>query len=440
MAPTQTIFSPPPQEGESGSGFRSDSRWRLVERILLTNPFQKSTNLHALLSYLAEYSIRGQLAKLTERHVGMAVFGKPEDYSPAEDSAVRVHVRQLRLRLHEYFAIEGRNETLVADIPKGSYVLEFRSLSPEKPAADETPAAQPIEPWPRRVGIRDVLLVGSLAVTAICMVGWYRAARGNVEPIPWPLNAVIQSGQETRVIVSDSNSMLRLLGDSQLTLEQYLQPGFKESLIPAQTNEYESRLFHYISDSELTSFADLVVTTSVVQIAGRTGRLVVRSAQQLDQHDLERGNYIFLGSPVSDPWVSLYADKLNFEMTEDGVGGRMYFRNKKPQSGERSMYDGLSRTGSAGEEYATISLLPANNGRGRVLILQGLRQEGTEALGELLNNPSHRAELKRALHIEGDPRIPVYFEVLVRAQAVAGAPISISIVATRIIPSPVGAH
>jgi hypothetical protein len=63
------------------SDFRSDSRWHLVERILLTGPFQKSTNLHALLSYLAEYSILGKADALTERQIGMAVFGKPTGYS-----------------------------------------------------------------------------------------------------------------------------------------------------------------------------------------------------------------------------------------------------------------------------------------------------------------------------------------------------------------------
>lgn len=99
--------------------FKSDPRWQLLERILLTGPFQKSSRLPTLLCYLAEHSIRGRPDELTEQRIGTAVFGKSAGYSPAEDSAVRVHVRQLRLRLHEYFACEGRDETLVVDIPKG---------------------------------------------------------------------------------------------------------------------------------------------------------------------------------------------------------------------------------------------------------------------------------------------------------------------------------
>jgi hypothetical protein len=66
-----------------------------------------------------------------------------------------------------------------------------------------------------------------------------------------------------------------------------------------------------------------------------------------------------------------------------------------------------------------------------VLILQGLRQEGTEALAVLLANATNRTELQRALGIPDDAQSPIYFEALIRARAVAGAPVSISIVATR---------
>jgi hypothetical protein len=38
-----------------------------------------------------------------------------------EDSSVRVHARQLRLKLHEYFDGEGREEPMIVEIPKGAY-------------------------------------------------------------------------------------------------------------------------------------------------------------------------------------------------------------------------------------------------------------------------------------------------------------------------------
>jgi len=79
-----------------------DERWRLIKRILATSPFQKSVRLPDLLRYMAERSIHGHPEDLTEHRIGCAVFGKPVNYSPTEDSSVRVHVRQLRLKLHEF--------------------------------------------------------------------------------------------------------------------------------------------------------------------------------------------------------------------------------------------------------------------------------------------------------------------------------------------------
>lgn len=420
----------------SGIDLKSDPRWQLVERILRTAPFQKSANLHALLSYLAEQSIRGRTDPLTERNIGFGAFGKPEDYSPAEDSAVRVHVRQLRLRLHEYFACEGRHEDLLVEIPKGSYVLDFHPARAEPVSAPQPDAKSPLaEVETARPGLRTLLFWVAIAAALFCGIGWYRTAhKPATVPVPWPLNAVIHPNQETRVVVSDGNLMLRLLGHKEITLDQFLQPGFRQSLIPRHLDPRVSPLLTYISDSELTSFADLVAASSLLNVARQNNYpLQFYPAQNLGLRDLEHGNYVFVGSPTSNPWVGLFADELNFAVVEDSVGGKIYFKNKHPLPGEQATYEGLPRTGSAGEEYADISVLPSTSGRGNVLILQGLRQEGTEALGELLEDASDRTQLEHALENGNDTRPPLYFEALIRARAVAGAPVSISIVATRVL-------
>ena len=107
--------------------FLSDERWQLVQRILSSPPFQKSGRLRELLPYVTEQAIRGHAHELTEQHIGEALFHKPSGYSPLEDSSVRVHVRQLRLKLHEYFDGDGRSESLIIEIPKGSYAPTFRN-------------------------------------------------------------------------------------------------------------------------------------------------------------------------------------------------------------------------------------------------------------------------------------------------------------------------
>lgn len=427
---------------ESSSALKSDARWQLIERILQTGPFQKSAHLSPLLLYLAERSIGGDHEALTERHIGTAVFGKPAGYSPAEDSTVRVHVRQLRLRLHEYYACEGHDEKLIIEIPKGSYVLEFRSVLEEIHPLEEIqripgPAVRVHAPEEkaRRMGFQRWSLVALAIAVAACALGWYRDASAlNRQQPPWPLSSVIDSNQLTTVVTSDSRSMLRLLGTNEISLAEYLQPGFLDSLIPAHASPGVTRLTSYISESQLTSYADLSDTTTIVRLAGlEAHQIVVSSARDLNDRGLEHGNYIFLGGPTSNPWVQLFENKLNFQVVEDGIGGTMHFLNRHPRPGEQPEYQGLEHTGSAGDDYATISLLPTSSGNGNVLILQGLRQEGTEALGELLSDPTDRANLRRAVGADRNSGGSPYFEALIRVHAVDGAPVSISIVATRSI-------
>lgn len=434
MLPLQTR-SEVPNPHDPASDFRSDPRWGLVERILLTVPFQKSANLHALLSYLAEHSIQSKAEALTERLIGIAVFAKPAGYSPAEDSAVRVHVRQLRLRLYEYFAQEGRHETLRVEIPKGSYALEFHDTIPEL-GPRLSPALVPYREPARasRSRVKETLFWLALVAAVVCAAGWYRATRtADRPPTPWPLDAVIQPDRQTRVVVSDSSLMLRLLGEHEITLNQYLQPDYRKGLIPPHLPQNFDRLTDYVSDSQLTSFADLTTISTLMKLAGPlNGQLVLTSARDLDRRDLEQGNYVFVGGPTSNPWVTLFADKLNFQEAEQSIGGRMYFLNRNPLPGEEKQYEGLPSTGATGEDYATITALPGQIGQGNVMILQGLRQEGTEALSAFLADANDRERLEKAVQ-RGAKSASPYFEALVRSRAVAGAPVSVDIVAVRSI-------
>ena len=436
MLPVEAKQDARKAHGSRTQDLHSDPRWRLIERILLSAPFQSSTNLHALLSYLAERSIVSHGDAPTERQIGIAVFGKPTDYSPAEDSAVRVHIRQLRLRLHEYFAQEGRTETLRVEIPKRSYALEFHESAAE-PVLHVIPPPPVVEPppvakKPRSGFAQRILLCVALGAAVICGVGWYRAAGGAAnKPAPWPLNTVIQQGQITRVVVSDSSLMLRLLGQHEISLNEYLEPGYRKSLVPAHLPDNFDRLTDYVLESQLTSFADLSTISALMKVAGPLDtQLVVTSARDLDRRDLEQGNYVFVGSPTSNPWVGLFADKLNFQEVEQDVGGRIYFLNRHPAPGELNQYEGLPSTGSTGEDYATISVLPGPIGQGNVMILQGLRQVGTEALSALLADAGDRDRLQSAVQQRTHSASP-YFEALIRSQAVAGAPVSVNIVAVR---------
>ncbi|MGH9607545.1 MAG: hypothetical protein ACRD3N_17785 [Terracidiphilus sp.] len=104
-----------------------------------------------------------------------------------------------------------------------------------------------------------------------------------------------------------------------------------------------------------------------------------------------------------------------------------------PAVGEPLRYCAQTIVGGSGETYATISLLPIPGGNGSALILQGLHQEATEATGDFLADANKRGQLQHALGISGVHSQPVYFEALIRVQAIAGAPNTTSIVDARVL-------
>jgi len=417
----------------------SDDRWQLVQRIVSSPPFQKSTRLRELLEYLTERTIHGHAHDLTEHHIGNALFHKPSGYDPLEDSSVRVHVRQLRLKLHEYFDEEGRSEPVILTIPKGSYSPVFKAApSQEKPS--ET-AGGPVaaDSWRRRAILAWIVCACLFAVSGVLL---YQSARRSISASaapspPWPFSQLFDARHQTIIVVADSNyGMSRILSGQSGSLDQYLRRDFLQAPAGRKQTGGDSRLSAYITDSTLTSFADVVDVATLLNIAGPLQKQVsVRFPRDLGLRDLDHENFIFIGSPASNPWASLFQNRLNFREGESVVGDSVkFFVNTNPQPGEQAKYEGLRWTGTLGEDYATIALLPNNTHDGSVLTLQGLQQEGTEAAGRFLADPESRRQLKAALGLStSSDSFPenVWFEALIRSRTVAGAPNATTLVAVR---------
>ena len=420
---------------------RTDERWQLVQRIVTSAPFQKSTRLRELLQYLAQETLRGNAHELTEHHIGNALFHKPSDYRPLEDSSVRVQVRQLRLKLHEYFNEDGRSEPIVLEIPRGSYAPVFRAVQKAGPVpvAMESKAI-PVLAWRYRAKIPWVLC-GIL--TMLCALLAYRvlAPRTTTAARPpsalsWPFSQIFDARHQTIIVVADSNyGMFRILASQSGSLDQYLRQEFLQGPEVSKIGAGDSSLREYISDSTLTSFADVADIVALYKMAGPLQpQVLVRYPRDLRMRDLDHNNYVFIGSPASNPWVTLLQDKLNFRESERVVGkSAKVFVNKNPLPGEQPEYVGLRWTGSVGEDYATISLLPNATHDGSVLALQGLQQEGTEAAGRFLADEENRRQLMNALGISAADSASqnIWFEALIRSRTVSGAPNSTTLVAVR---------
>jgi len=417
-------------------GDANDDRLELIERIAQSEAFQKSTRLPVLLRYLANRTLANDRAGLTEQAIGKAVFGKPKDFHPTEDSSVRVYIRQLRLRLHEYYQAVGRDERIIIDIPKGGYALAFHlrhphrllreapSLIPAAPRAESSNERSSVfQRWP--VWVPWVLFAAALVFAAI---GWYQSTRSADRAMPpWPIDQVLVPGQQTTIVLADGSYVLRLLGDRDITLDEYADHHYSDSLIPHDATKGELRLFHYLQSSQLSSMADVRAASAITSMAGvLRGNIVIRSAKEINGKMLASGNVILIGAKTSNPWEELYEDHLNFRLNG-------HISNRSPQAGEPSVYSATGPTGFSGEDYATISLVPGLGDHGNVLLLQGLRLEGTEAAIRFLSDDESRRDLATKLKAANGGKLPRYFEALLHSHSMGGSAASVDCIAVRIV-------
>lgn len=115
--------------------------------------------------------LEGRGSELKESLIGVEVYGRSPDYDPKLDSTVRSEMARLRARLSKYYSIEGSQDPLRIELPKGGYVPAFRQ--PERP--QEVTEAQSGRLW------LPALLAG-FAVAAAAIAGWWLLHRN--QPIP----------------------------------------------------------------------------------------------------------------------------------------------------------------------------------------------------------------------------------------------------------------
>ena len=421
----------------------ADSRWELVLRVAESAHFQKSPKLREFLLYVCERTLQNRQDEVREHQIGSQVFGRREHYSPAEDNIVRVEARQLRKRLDEYFAIEGKDEPIVIVIPKGTYIPSFAPRPMPEPVNGAATTPVPAVAPSRRVARLAARYAIPVILLLACILLWkqnldLRAvadARAN-QKLAHPWAELFDSNHQTYVVVADSARVLvqDILGRP-VSLAEYLS-GKHSPQKPSPKADIEA-IVEMLSSRPYTSLADVILVGRILQLSSNYWpRTFIRSARDVEIRDFKTHNIILIGSAWSTPWDELFDQVLNFDFRFDVKTKRAYFLNRSPKPGEQSAYYAGVNNGTA-ETYAAVALVPNLSHNGNVLILAGANMEGTEAAGEFTANPERSGKLFRDLGLLKDGRLE-YFEVLLKSRTVAGMARESDVVAWRILRDAVG--
>ena len=109
-----------------------------VRRVVQSATFRNATTLQQLLQFIAAKTLSGSTEILKEYTIGVEALGRKADFDPKIDPIVRVQSHRLRLKLREYYEVEGSADPILIQFPKGHYLPIFEAMSASTPSLGES--------------------------------------------------------------------------------------------------------------------------------------------------------------------------------------------------------------------------------------------------------------------------------------------------------------
>ncbi|WP_263419498.1 hypothetical protein [Terriglobus albidus] len=136
LAQSSAHMSPPSRE-------QVDAALDELARILTSDSFSSSKRCRDFLEFVVKRALAGDAENLTERFLGVELFGRAVDYETATDSIVRVRANDVRRRLAQYYSSQRSVTPVRIDLMAGGYIPEFHwklQEAPSQPATQELPS------------------------------------------------------------------------------------------------------------------------------------------------------------------------------------------------------------------------------------------------------------------------------------------------------------
>ena len=432
--------------------FASDARWQTAQRVVASQHFVRSRLLTKFLLYIVAETLEDRKANITEHRIGVLVFDRTQSYSPIQDNIVRTYARQLRRRMAEYFAGEGKDEPIHIQIPLGGYVPVFETAPLHDAEQAASSLSAPAFASGQRVEVperpsrmrawwqqnkRNARLASLLAVYSVLLVAltWFASGKlgmhfnapSSGDPAK-PLWASLFGGTEnTYIVPADAGfNILEDLSHRSLPLANYVKGSYLDMPLP-QMDEHSAE---DLRTQQFTSFTDLQIVTALSRLPQfNPQRAILRFPRQLQVDDLKDANAIILGSMGSNPWAAIAESNANFRIVNGEAMQAATILNAKPQPGEAASYESHWNQ-PAHETYAIIAWLPNLGGNGHLLLLQGLDVAGTQAAAETLMHSTAIAPiLRQATRPDGTLRS---FEILIRSSSIDSRSAGAQVIGSRI--------
>jgi len=110
---------------ESISAVSKDKVRGQLHRILDSPEFLATDKQRQFLEFVVSETLNGRSDQIKGFTVATCVFGRGADFDQANDPIVSIQANKLRRALERYYLVEGQNDPVLIEIPKGTYVPTF---------------------------------------------------------------------------------------------------------------------------------------------------------------------------------------------------------------------------------------------------------------------------------------------------------------------------
>lgn len=440
-----------------------------LQEVIEGAAFRGSHRSGQFLKYVVEQAIAGHFECLKERVIGVELFGRSPSYDTGDDAIVRVTASDVRKRLLQHYGRYGTTSRFRINLPLGSYIPEISreehregngdlnvpaSIESAAPLHAKVQTSESGARAPKSAGAHETiafqsatgeiksnhrLLVIVILLAAVFNLGIWgfvlkradHADHALSSPLQWSL--FFSSPRAVHLVTSDPDiAEIQQYAGGQISVSNYAN----HILIPTPDNMTPEvqHFWEIMMRGDKASFVDAKIAVRIAELAQAYGKHIdVRAARNLQMSDLQTDdNYIFLGSPRSDPWSSLFSDQLDFQFAFDQNSRQEIIRNVHPKSGEAVLYVPTALGGATGQSYAIAALARNPDQAGQVLLIAGANAEGTEAAGRLVTDVSRLAVALQGCGIPPTGSLR-HFELLLKLNTMAGSPDKITVEACHIL-------
>lgn len=428
----------------------SEQKHAALEAVLYSQTFSRADQLKCFLKYVCEMEMAGRGQELTEYSIGIEALGRPANYSPGDDSAVRTRAFALRKKLQEFYEHEQPNAVLRIELLKGSYCPHFVENQPHQEAnSDGTPAeplapqllsspmAQeellPAETTGRREWKRSWVLPFSAGVmlTALLAGGLYwrlgaRPVSNGVSHNPSPIlteawGPLLAPNADVLLCVANPTSFS--VHPSALSPATTATPFNYPGALPMPKQLYE--LYNTRSPAPAnpaltitrngTYWGDMVGALRAFKVlndAGVSPQIFPEIAFTMSM--LRHRNAILFGAPDYSSAVARFQENCPLRVNYlDAIVG--------PATGQPAARYALKlgQQQRLTQVFGLITVLPGESSadqQTRILIFSGVNSAGAQAAAEFFSSPEHLLELKKELKKAGHDTFPSAYQVVVRAE------------------------